>query len=65
MKSMLHIGADVEQTKKVLPELTASMLKILASSAGDSVKIKALEMLSGTFEVKNIDLTGCNFTSKE
>ncbi len=62
MKSMIHIGADVEQTRKVLPDLTDSILKILATSAGDDVKEKALEILSGSFEVKNVSISNSNFT---
>jgi len=63
MKSMIHIGADTEQTKRVLPDITKAMLQILASGAGDNVKLKALEMLSGTFEVKNVSVMNCNLTA--
>ena len=61
MKSLMHIGADVDQTKKVLPQLTISILKIINTSAGDDVKKKALEMLSGTFEVKQCVVQNCSF----
>lgn len=57
----IHIGADVEQSKKVLPDVTRAILQIMNSPAGDEVKKKALEMLSGTFEVKNCFVTNCNF----
>ena len=57
----IHVGANVEQTKKVLPDLTKAMLQIMNSPAGDEVKKKALDMLSGTFEVKNCVITNCNF----
>jgi hypothetical protein len=61
LKSLLHIGADVDQQKKVLPEITRSILQILNTSAGDVVKCKALEVLSGTFEVKNVTVHSCTF----
>jgi len=60
----IHIGADVDQTKKVLPDLTKAILQIINSPGGDDVKKKALEMLSGTFEVKNCFITSCNFEVK-
>ena len=65
MKSMIHVGADVEQVKKVLPELTSSILKILASGAGDNVKMKALDMLSGAYEVKNCSISNCSLSNVE
>ena len=60
MKSMIHVGADVE-TRKVLPDITKAILQILASGAGDEVKKKALEMLSKVFEVNNTSIMNCNF----
>ena len=64
MKSLIHIGADVEQQKAVLPEITKSILSILATSAGDDVKCEALKTLSGAFEVKNVTVNGCTLTNK-
>ncbi len=57
----IHIGADANQTKAVLPEITKSILQILTTPAGDEVKKAALGMLSGTFEVKNCTIQNCNF----
>lgn len=65
MKSLVHIGADVEQVKKVLPNLTIAIMKILNSSAGDDVKKKALDSLTGAYEVKNNHLENCSFISNE
>lgn len=63
-KSAIHIGADVDQTKAVLPELTKSIVQIITTQAGDDVKKKALEILSGSFEVKNCSVSACNFEVK-
>jgi hypothetical protein len=65
MKSMIHIGVDAEQTKKALPDITKSILQILGSGAGDNVKTKALEVLSGTFKVENVAITNCTLTAKD
>jgi len=65
MKSLIHIGADVEQVRKVLPDITKAILQILDSGAADNVKIKALEMLSGTFEVKNASINNCTLTASD
>ena len=60
--SVIHVGADVEQCNKVLPTLTESILKILNTAAGDEVKKKALDMLTGAYEVKNVTIQNCTFT---
>ena len=40
MEKRTDIGADVEQIKKVLSDITKSILQILGTSAGDEVKKK-------------------------
>lgn len=56
----VHIGAIAEETNKALPEITKTIMQIINSSAGDNVKNKALDIIRGTFEVRNVNLSGCN-----
>ena len=65
MKSLLHIGADVDGVEKTLPKITDSVLKILGTSAGDDVKIKALDILQGTFKVENVNVINSIFNNKD
>ncbi len=64
MKSLIHIGADVEKLGRSLPEITKSILQILNVSAGDDVKIKALDSLSAIYQVNNTTVTNCTLTGK-
>jgi len=63
-RTAIHIGADVDQVKKVLPDLTKAILQIINSPGGDDIKKKALEMLAGSYEVKNCTVSNCNFSTK-
>jgi hypothetical protein len=65
MKTMIHVGNDVEKIKEALPTITKSIIEILNSSAGDDVKKKALEIVSLNVEVKNVTVSNCNFTVKD
>lgn len=58
---MLHVGADASKLKAALPDITKSLLQILASPAGDDVKRAAISALSSAFEVHNVSVTGCTF----
>ena len=58
MKSLLHIGADVEKT---LPNVTKSIIQILETSGGDMVKCRALEVLGAMFKVENVTVQYCTF----
>jgi len=62
MKSLLHIGADVEKT---LPGVTKSIIQILETSGGDMVKCKALEVLGTMFKVENVMVQYCTFTGEK
>lgn len=65
MKSLLHIGHDAEKIKEALPAITKSIMEVLNSSAGDDVKKKALDIIGLNTEVKDVNVSGCVFTSNE
>ena len=64
MKNAIHIGTDVDLSKveKTLPQITESILNIINTSAGDSVKHKALDILKGlvSCDIKNTNISECS-----
>jgi hypothetical protein len=61
--SMIHIGAKVSDLKGSLPAVTAAILKILESAAGDDVKKAAIAALSAQFKVENVSIMNSTFTN--
>lgn len=61
MDSMLSIGAKVD--KRTVKDLQESIDKILGSNAGDTIKIKALGIITRVFSVNDVTVQSCNFTN--
>ena len=62
MKNGIHFGNDIDFSKvnETLPNLTQSILSILNTSAGDSVKHKALDVIRG---FTSCDITGATVSN--
>lgn len=54
---MMHIGANKQGIEQVAQEI----IEVLATNAGDAVKIKALDVLEKVGSVSNVSVTGCSF----
>lgn len=64
IKSLLHVGVDAESLAKSLPDIAEAMIRLMASPAGDEVKKAAIQALSRSFSVDNVQINGCNFTNQ-
>ena len=60
LSPMMTIGP----TKKSIEQVSVEIRKILNTSAGDDVKIKALEILEKVGSVSNVSVSSCNFTKR-
>lgn len=65
MKSVIHLGNDIDYSKikTVLPELTEGIMDILTCSAGDAVKMKALDVIQNmtSLHFNGVDLSNNQF----
>lgn len=61
MEQLLSIGAKVD--KESIEEVSSHIIKVLNTSAGDAVKIAAVNAIASALKVDNVTVSNCNFAN--
>jgi 6-phosphogluconate dehydrogenase (decarboxylating) len=64
MKTGIHVGTKAKDVRKSLPAITKAIMEVLQSSAGDTVKVKALDVIKDNFGVGQVSISNCNIKEK-